>query len=331
MFVGWWFLTFVRSVLFSDIPPLQAALFGRDFLYFGLLCRLARRLPPSQRSRGARRNGRVGGNDFRLWSDSHVTVPPVSAVFDPTLLINENFTNEFEGVTRVYSYMGDVVVLGAIMAGGVAMSLARGMASLAPSLRDPDDCALTQLSRAAYAALLAGFLVVVCCAPAGFRPARGRSPRDPSICARRGALSGPLARSSELRPALRSAAQVFATRRVGDRGIPSTQRDIRLSVRCPVAHARPGRQSMADRARLLAPGFSLRREPSTGDDSEQRRWSPERGHDDRGDRHGSALPPRPRDDRVSGQATTGASTTGMASFSGPQGGSSVSWSPPSRS
>jgi len=164
VFVGWWLLTFVRSTLFSDIPPLQAALFGRDFLYFGLLVVL---LPVAFRRRSdlvvlVAMLG-VGATIFALAQTATSLFPQVSAVFDPTLLINETFTNEFEGVTRVYSFMGDVVLLGAVVAGGVAIVARsrywRRWSSVLFVILTIG--ALTQLSRAAYVVLVAGLLLVV--------------------------------------------------------------------------------------------------------------------------------------------------------------------------
>lgn len=164
VFVTWWLMTLGRSVLFSDIPALKAALFGRDFLYFGLLLPL---LPVAFR----RRSDLValvavvgtGGTIFALAQIATSLFPSVSAVLDPSLLINATLTNEFEGVIRVYAYMGDVVVLGAILAGGAAI-LARsrqGRVVSSTLFVILTVGALTQLSRAAYAAMAAGFLLVV--------------------------------------------------------------------------------------------------------------------------------------------------------------------------
>jgi len=164
VFVSWWLMTLGRSVLLSDIPALKAALFGRDFLYFGLLLPL---LPVAFR----RRSDVValvavvgtGGTIFALAQIATSLFPSVSAVLDPSRLINATLTNEFEGVTRVYAYMGDVVVLGAILAGGAAI-LARsrqGRVLSSTLFVILTVGALTQLSRATYATLAAGFLLVV--------------------------------------------------------------------------------------------------------------------------------------------------------------------------
>lgn len=164
VFVTWWLLTLGRSVLFSDIPALKAALFGRDFLYFGLLLPL---LPVAFR----RRSDLValvavvgaGGTIFALAQIATSLFPSLSSVLDLSLLINPTLTNEFEGVTRIYAYMGDIVVLGAILAGGAAiLARSRQVRVVSSSLLVILTVgALAQLSRAAYAAMVAGFLLVV--------------------------------------------------------------------------------------------------------------------------------------------------------------------------
>ena len=164
IFVAWWLLTFARSVFFSDIPALQAALYGRDFLYFGILLPL---LPVAFR----RRSDLValvavvgaGGAIFALGQIATSLFPSVSAVFDPSLLINETLTNEFEGVTRVYAYMGEVVVLGAIIAAGVAILARsrRGRVVSSSLFVLLTVASLSQLSRAAYAAMVAGFVLLL--------------------------------------------------------------------------------------------------------------------------------------------------------------------------
>ena len=75
MFVAWWLVTLARSVFFSDIPPLHAALFGRDFLYFALLLPL---LPVALRRRSdlvaLHSSGRGGGAIFAVAPDDNVAL-----------------------------------------------------------------------------------------------------------------------------------------------------------------------------------------------------------------------------------------------------------------
>ena len=79
------------------------------------------------------------------------------------MLINPTLTNELEGLTRIYAYMSDIVIAGAIIAAGTAI-LARssrlrlGASALFVLLTVG---ALAQLSRASYASMLAGLLVLV--------------------------------------------------------------------------------------------------------------------------------------------------------------------------
>jgi O-antigen ligase/polysaccharide polymerase Wzy-like membrane protein len=164
IFVAWWLVTLARSVFFSDIPPLHAALFGRDFLYFALLLPL---LPVALRRRSdiVTLVAVVGASAaiFSVAQTATSLFPSVAGVLDFSVLINPTLTNELEGLTRIYSYMGDVVVAGAIIAAGTAI-LARtsrlrlGAAALFVLLTVG---ALAQFSRASYASMLAGFLVLV--------------------------------------------------------------------------------------------------------------------------------------------------------------------------
>jgi hypothetical protein len=164
IFVAWWLVTLARSVFFSDIPLVHAALFGRDFLYFALLLPL---LPVALR----RRSDFVAlvavvGTATVIFSVAQTTTslfPAVAGIVDLSALINPTITNELEGLTRIYSYMGDLVIVGVIIAAGTAI-LARS-----PRLRVGASAlfvvltvgALAQLSRATYASMLAGLLVLV--------------------------------------------------------------------------------------------------------------------------------------------------------------------------
>ena len=75
IFLAWWLVTLARSVFFSDIPLLHAALFGRDFLYFALLLPL---LPVALRRRSdfvalVAMVG-VGGSDLLRRANDDVTL-----------------------------------------------------------------------------------------------------------------------------------------------------------------------------------------------------------------------------------------------------------------
>ena len=75
---------------------------------------------------------------------------------DLSALINPTLTNELEGLTRIYAYMGDVVILGALVAAGTAIlarsSRLRLVASMLFVLLTVG--ALVQFSRASYASIL---------------------------------------------------------------------------------------------------------------------------------------------------------------------------------
>jgi hypothetical protein len=164
IFLAWWLVTLARSVFFSDIAPLHAALFGRDFLYFALLLPL---LPVALRRRrdivvliamlGA------AAAIFAVAQTTTSLFPSVAAVLDLSVLINPTLTNELEGVTRIYAYMGDVVILGALVAAGTAILARSSRLRLAASMLFVlfTVGALVQFSRASYASILAGFLVLI--------------------------------------------------------------------------------------------------------------------------------------------------------------------------
>ena len=140
--------------------------------------------------------------------------PSVAGGLNLSVLINPTLTNELEGLTRIYAYMGDVVVAGAIIAAGTAI-LARssrlrlGASALFVLLTVG---ALSQFSRASYASMLAGFLVLVGIAifraPAPMAVARKVVPALVLLAALFPVLGlvHPTEQSSQ------SAAQVFATR-----------------------------------------------------------------------------------------------------------------------
>lgn len=164
IFVAWWLVTLARSVFFSDIAPLHAALFGRDFLYFALLVPL---LPVALRRRSdiVTLVAVVGAAAaiFSVAQTATSLFPSIAGVIDLSVLINPTLTNELEGLTRIYAYMNDVVIVGAIIAAGTAIMarssrLRLGASALFVLLTVG---ALAQLSRASYASMLAGLLVLV--------------------------------------------------------------------------------------------------------------------------------------------------------------------------
>ena len=215
IFVAWWLVTLARSVFFSDIPPLHAALFGRDFLYFALLLPL---LPVALR----RRNDivtlvAVVGTAAAIFSVAQTTTslfPSLAGVVDLSALINPTLTNELEGLTRIYSYMGDVVIVGAIVAAGTAILARSSRLRLGASVLFVllTVGALAQLSRASYASMLAGLLVLVGIAmfraPAPLVVARKIVPALALLVA----LFPLLGLVHPVKQNSQSAAQVFATR-----------------------------------------------------------------------------------------------------------------------
>jgi len=151
VFGGWWFFTFVRSTVFDTIPPLQALLFGRDFLYFAILVPLLAAVPWTPTAlRGLLVTLLLAGTVFALAS-----ILGTTGVFDTSFITHPILTASVSGLTRVYSFMNDLVMLlfvagigGALLGrsrlevtGGRLIALVAGTAFL------------LQLTRAAYVAV----------------------------------------------------------------------------------------------------------------------------------------------------------------------------------
>jgi hypothetical protein len=122
-FIGWWLLTVVRSSFFDTVPLLQAGLFGRDFLYFGLLV-------PALVGVAWTRDElllmvRILGAATLVFAVaaimSAVGLPGLTFITHPDLIAN------FHGLTRVYAPMNDLVVL--------AFGAGIGLALLATSVK----------------------------------------------------------------------------------------------------------------------------------------------------------------------------------------------------
>ncbi len=156
-FVGWWGLTLARSVLLYHIPLRDAALFGRDFLYFGLLLPLAVRARLPAGSLRAAVIVLLAGVILYSVGEiiASVTGVTLSALVHPAQL------TDLPGVTRVYSSMGTLVSTALIFAAALLFTTSGrryrpylialvGLLILASVLR---------LTRANYAALGVAFLV----------------------------------------------------------------------------------------------------------------------------------------------------------------------------
>jgi O-Antigen ligase len=160
VFLLWWLFTLVRSSFYDTVPVLQASLFGRDFLYFGLLV-------PAFVGVAWRRDellliARVLGVATVIFAlaatlDS-LGVGAVSVISHPHLTAN------FEGLTRIYAPMNDLVVLGFAVGVGVALLSTDGRQQrLGWGLTILFGIAFAlQLTRIAYIAALIAIAVTIC-------------------------------------------------------------------------------------------------------------------------------------------------------------------------
>ena len=155
---AWWILTWARTAAFSGVPPVLAARFARDFLYFALtlplLCDLFVTYPRLRRQVLVTLGG--GGLVFALasiaQSRGHVNLD---------FLLHPELRTVVQGTIRVYSPMNGLV--------RAAFAVSCGALILAPTQRLRrwafvpalvfGTATLLQLTRAAYFGAAAGFLV----------------------------------------------------------------------------------------------------------------------------------------------------------------------------
>jgi hypothetical protein len=154
-FLSWWLLTLLRSSLYDAVPMLQASLFGRDFLYFGLLV-------PALVGVGWKRDelllmARVLGVATVIFAVGAIVT--TLGIVDLTFITHPNLTASFQGLTRLYAPMNDLVVVGiglALLASEPRLQrLGWGLALLMGV-----EFAL-QLTRAAYLAALVAVVVTI--------------------------------------------------------------------------------------------------------------------------------------------------------------------------
>jgi hypothetical protein len=162
-FVLWWMFTLVRSVL-DGVPVRDAALFGRDFLYFAILVPLF--VGALARRRDIYTVLYVIGAGTLIYALAQIGVTALGldrvGPIRANLFIHETFSNELGGLHRVYSFMGDTV--------GAALPFSLGLALVPPrrSLRIVGVIAtvigtlsvLFAFTRATYLGLAFAFLLI---------------------------------------------------------------------------------------------------------------------------------------------------------------------------
>jgi hypothetical protein len=158
-FLSWWLLTLLRSSLYDAVPMLQASLFGRDFLYFGLLV-------PALVGVGWKRDelllmARVLGVATVIFAVGAIVT--TLGIVDLTFITHPNLTASFQGLTRLYAPMNDLVVVG--FAAGIGLALLASEPRLQRlgwglALLMGVEFAL-QLTRAAYLAALVAVVVTI--------------------------------------------------------------------------------------------------------------------------------------------------------------------------
>ncbi|HEY0631597.1 MAG TPA: hypothetical protein VGC98_06050, partial [Thermoleophilaceae bacterium] len=159
VFLLWWLLTLVRSSFYDQVPLLHASLYGRDFLYFGLL------VPALAAVQWTRAELLLIVRIVGLATGIFAVAAIVDAlgIADLSVVTHPNLTASFEGLTRIYAPMNDLVMLGFAL--GIGLALLSTQPRLqrlgwALALVMGIDFAL-QLTRIAYLAALLAAIVMI--------------------------------------------------------------------------------------------------------------------------------------------------------------------------
>jgi uncharacterized membrane protein len=158
LFLLWWTWIVASSTVDDGIPLVNGALFGRDFLYFGLLLPLF--------VGGLRRRDDVFGLLATIAAAALLhacaQLGIVLGIVEYDWLVHPTILGEFEGLTRIYAFMSDAVVATLAISSGLALMGRRrglrGVGALVALITALST--LFQFTRATYAGLAFGFLVV---------------------------------------------------------------------------------------------------------------------------------------------------------------------------
>jgi hypothetical protein len=161
VFVAWWSFTVLRTWLDEDASLLQAVLYGRDFLYFGLLLPLLvgalRRREHVVGLLGALGAGTVVYALAQIQLVAGVTLLPM----DPDWFVHEFRADRLGSIPRIYALMSDAVTAAVPLGIGLALlgQTRRARALGATVALVVGASMLLQLTRATYLGLLVGLAV----------------------------------------------------------------------------------------------------------------------------------------------------------------------------
>jgi hypothetical protein len=155
--VAWWLLTWIRSVA-GGIPAIDAALFGRDFLYFAILVPLA--VGAFSRRKDIYTFLGVLGAGTVIYAIAQIAVTGLG--FNGHLFVHETISNELGGLHRVYTWMDYAVTAAAPIGLGLAVSsLRRSVRLMGAALALLSTVSvLLAFTRATYLGLTLALLVV---------------------------------------------------------------------------------------------------------------------------------------------------------------------------
>ncbi len=153
-------VVWTASVLRAEaegVPLLHAALFGRDFLFFGLLLPVAPALFPSLST--LRRSATIIAVLTCIYAFAYI-LAAVGAL--PPSVVNAGLSTKYGPLTRLYAPMVDLMVLVFAMSLSYALLADGRSARKATAIATITGCAVVLgLTRALYVGLAAGFILAI--------------------------------------------------------------------------------------------------------------------------------------------------------------------------
>jgi hypothetical protein len=210
-FVAWWTWTLVTSVLDDGVPLVQAALFGRDFLYFALLLPL---VAIAFRGRAEVLGLLVtlgAGALAYAFGQLGLVFAGFTGAFES--LVHESAVLEYEGVPRVYAFMSEATLALIPLSLGLAlMGRARNLRIAGALLFAMSGLSiLLQFSRAVYVGL--GLALVAVSAIWMVRSPAAGSLRRAWVLVSAGVVAAVFLAATGFRPSLSSpTAEAISTR-----------------------------------------------------------------------------------------------------------------------
>jgi len=159
LLIAWWLFTLLRTVLFEEVPFLQAALYGRDFLYFALLVPIFATTVRQQRELIGFVTVICIGAAWHALGTLAIVGLGVSSGW----LVHPVLTTDYEGLVRIYAYMTETAIFAVPVGVGLALLATRPGVRLAGAALFGIAAAgvLAQFGRMLYYSLALGLMAAL--------------------------------------------------------------------------------------------------------------------------------------------------------------------------